>query len=215
MDGVHDMGGMHGFGAIDVDAVEPSHSPLGARAQIIAMLSNGVTRAVLEAQDPAIYLRSHYHDRWLTCAEDRLVSRGVVSDDQLERWSDVFADDRAAVPPRTMSDKGVAGLVASLTTTPLLHASIGSPFALGDHVRVRRMAPPEHHRCPRYIRGAVGVIERELGSDVLPGKPEDSELEDYFTVRFDSVDLWGDRAGEGEPAYDLYIDLCESYLEPA
>lgn len=209
------MGGMHGFGAVDVNAVESSHSPLGTRAQIIAMLSGGVTRSVLEEQDPAIYLRSHYHERWLTCAEDRLVDTSVISDDQLERWCEVFEHDSAAVLPRTTSERGVDGLVASLTTTPLLHESVSSRFAVGDRVRVQRMAPLEHHRCPRYIRGAVGVIERELGSDVVPGQPEDSEREDYFTVRFDSLDLWGDRSDKGEPPYDLYIDLLESYLEPA
>jgi nitrile hydratase len=215
MDGVHDMGGMHGFGAIDIDAIEPSHSPLGTRAQIIAMLSRGVTRAVLEAQDPAAYLRSHYHDRWLTCAEDHLVDQGVVSDDQLDRWREAFEHDSSAVPPRQTADHGVEGLVARLMTTPLLHPSVGSELSVGDRVRVRRMAPIGHHRCPRYIRGVAGMIERVLGSDVLPGEAEDSEREDYFTIRFESVDLWGDRAAEGEPAYDLYIDLCESYLEPA
>ncbi len=208
------MGGMHGFGAVDTDAVESSHSPLGTRAQVIAMLSGGVNRATLEAQDPAVYLRSHYHDRWLTCAEGRLVDEGVLSDDQLEHWREVFEHDNAATPPRTLSDKGVEGLIRSLTTTPLLHDPAGSLLLEGDRVRVRRMAPRGHHRCPRYIRGVVGVIERALGSDVLPGEPADSQREDYFTVRFDSVDLWGDRARDGEPAYDLYIDLCESYLEP-
>lgn len=209
------MGGMHGFGAVDVTADESSHSPLGTRAQVIAMLSGGVTRAILEAQDPAAYLRSHYHDRWLTCAEDHLVDTGTVSDDQLDRWREVFEHDAAAVPPRTASERGVDGLIARLTTTPLLSESVGSPFVVGQRVRVRRMAPLEHHRCPRYIRGVVGVIENAPGSDVLPGQPEDSRREDLFTVRFDSVDLWGDRTANGEPAYDLYIDLCESYLEPA
>lgn len=179
------------------------------------MLSGGVTRAVLEEQDPAAYLRSHYHERWLTCAEDNLVAKGSVSDDQLDRWRDVFEHDAAAAVPQTSSDRGVDGLVASLTTTPLLHERVTDRLSEGDRVRVRRMAPPGHHRCPRYIRGVVGVIESAVGSDVLPGQPADSRREDYFTVRFDSVDLWGDRSAVGEPAYDLYIDLCESYLEPA
>ena len=214
MDGIHDMGGMHGFGAVNVDAVESSHSLLGTRAQVMAMLSLDGVRPVLEEQDPAAYLQSHYHERWLTCTEDRQVDTGTVSDQQLERWREIFEHDATAMPPKTVAEQGVEGLIAHLTTTPLLHDSVGGPFSAGERVRVRRMAPIGHHRCPRYIRGVVGVIERELGSDVLPGRPQDSEREDVFTVRFDSVDLWGERTSDGEPAYDVFIDLYERYLEP-
>ena len=49
---------------------------------------------------------------------------------------------------------------------------------------------------------------------MLPGRPQDSEREDVFTVRFDSVDLWGERTADGEPPYDVFIDLYERYLEP-
>ena len=37
----------------------------------------------------------------------------------------------------------------------------------GERVRVRRMRPEGHTRCPRYVRGALGVIERVHGDDLL------------------------------------------------
>jgi hypothetical protein len=36
-----------------------------------------------------------------------------------------------------------------------------------------------------------------------------------YTVRFSSVDLFGERSGDGEPSYVLLIDLWERYLEAA
>ena len=45
--------------------------------------------------------------------------------------------------------------------------------------------------------------------------PETDDLECVYTVRFSSVDLFGDRSGDGEPPYVLLIDLWERYLEAA
>ena len=47
----------------------------------------------------------------------------------------------------------------------------------------------------------------------LPETADD--LECVYTVRFSSVDLFGDRSGDGEPPYVLLIDLWERYLEAA
>ena len=215
VDGVHDMGGMHGFGPVDPTAVDSSTEPWGNRLQVVAMLSRGVNRAGLEAIEPSVYLASKYHERWLLCAEQLLVESGAVSESDLMRWRETFEDDAGVVPPRTTSATGVGGLVDRITTTPLhVQDAIGETFDVGDRVRVKRMALFEHHRCPRYIRGAVGTVERVIGSDVAPGEPIDGAREDVFTVRFDSVDLWGDRADDGEPGYDVFIDLCDSYLAP-
>ena len=91
-------------------------------------------------------------------------------------------------------------------------------FDVGDRVRVRRMRPEVHHRCPRYVRGAIGVVERVAGDEHVPragpGQP-DGPLEAVYTVRFDSTELWGDRREAGEPPYELLIDLWERYVEAA
>ena len=46
-------------------------------------------------------------------------------------------------------------------------AAAAPRFRPGQRVRVRRMRPAGHTRCPRYVRGAVGVIERVHGDDLL------------------------------------------------
>ena len=41
----------------------------------------------------------------------------------------------------------------------------------------------------------------------------EDDVEPVYTVRFSSVDLFGDQTDAGEPPYVLLIDLWEPYLE--
>ena len=94
-----------------------------------------------------------------------------------------------------------------------LPAAAAPRFAPGDGVRVRRMRPEGHTRCPRYVRGAAGVIERVHGDDLLPdagARGKDAPVEAVYAVSFRSEDLFG--AGE-EPSFRVLVDLSESYLE--
>jgi nitrile hydratase len=75
------------------------------------------------------------------------------------------------------------------------------------------MRPGGHTRCPRYVRGATGVVVRVHGDDLLPdavARGEEAPPEAVYAVRFSSADLFG--AG-GEPAFQVFVDLSESYLE--
>ena len=86
-------------------------------------------------------------------------------------------------------------------------------FRPGERVRVRRMRPARHTRCPRYVRGAAGVIERVHGDDRLADavvRGQDGPVEAVYAVRFRSDDLFGPRE---EPPYRVLVDLWESYLE--
>jgi len=94
-----------------------------------------------------------------------------------------------------------------------LPAAVSPRFAPGERVRVRRMRPEGHTRCPRYVRGAAGVVERVHGDDLLPdasARGRDEPVEAVYAVSFRSEDLFG--AGE-EPSFRVLVDLSESYLE--
>jgi nitrile hydratase subunit beta len=216
MDGIHDMGAMAGFGPVDVSADASGHEGWEARLQATALLSGGMSRPGIEAIPPAEYLASGYAEKWLVCSELRLIGDGVIDRESLDRWRSDLAADPARVPPRDDAPDAVPGLVAMLTTTPLMSEATEPKFAVGDRVRVRRMRPHGHHRCPRYVRGAVGVVERIPGAEhqppIEPGG-DVGQFEAVYTVQFDSSDLWGDQRSEGEPPFDLLVDLWESYLE--
>ena len=85
----------------------------------------------------------------------------------------------------------------------------------GAPVRLKAMSPPGHVRCPWYLRGKPGVIERDLG---LTGDPEalaygaEHEPIRLYRVRFSMSDIWGAAA---EPAADtLDAEIFENWLEP-
>ncbi|MCP3910922.1 MAG: nitrile hydratase subunit beta [Actinomycetia bacterium] len=215
MDGIHDMGGMHGFGAVDAAATESGYEGWESRLQAVAFIAGAITRGGIEQIEPIRYLDSTYHERWILCAEDRAVGKGMTDSATLERWREVFTADRQAQPPRTENADNVARVQAMIDKSFSLPPAESPTFAVGDRVRVKRMRPEPHHRCPRYLRGVVGVVEKVAARDYLPGTRFSQNLtEPVYTVRFGSVDLWGDRTEQGEPPYDLFIDQWQSYLEP-
>src|SRR5688500_9004001 len=108
MDGVHDMGGMHGFGPIQYDPEEPVfHEPwmgrvygLGA-AQVEPLTpSLDASRAALELLPPAVYLGSSYYERWLYRMERRLVDLGKLNEDEIEDRIAYYREHPDAEIPR-------------------------------------------------------------------------------------------------------------------
>ncbi len=214
MDGVHDMGGMHGFGPVAVPGAERTHDEAWeVRAQMVGIMAQAVSRPRLEGLPPAEYLGSSYYVRWLLAAERGAVDRGLVEPADLDRWREAFAaDPELEVPPSSGGD--IAEEARRYVAAPFtLDPATDTRYEVGDQVRVRRCRPVRHHRCPRYVRGVEGQVEAVIGVDLVPGEPRAAdEREPVYTVRFQSVDLWG---RSDEPPFELMIDLWERYLEPA
>jgi nitrile hydratase subunit beta len=224
MDGVHDLGGMHGFGPVDREANEPPfHESWEAAVFAIMRASLGTGqynldefRHGVERMDPAHYLRSGYYEHWLDGIARVLVEKGVVSDQEFAARTAFFAER-----PEAPASAAVRAMPA--TPAPRLHwfapeserpATRPPRFAVGDTVRTRNIHPTGHTRLPRYARGKRGVIHRQHGTHVFPdsnahGGGEQPEA--LYSVRFDARELWGPAA---EPNQHVYIDLWEPYLEP-
>jgi nitrile hydratase len=122
----------------------------------------------------------------------------------------------AGEPAARHHDPEMAGRVlADLRTRRPMSAVAAARFAAGDEVRVRRMRPVGHTRCPRYARGVAGVVERVHGADRLPDRAvygDDVAPEAVYSIAFRSDRLWG---RSEEPPFTVLLDLWESYLEPA
>jgi nitrile hydratase subunit beta len=143
--------------------------------------------------DPVHYLSSSYYEHWLTGITTLLTEAGDVSIDGA----------RLARP--------VAPRAAEVGTEP---PSPTPRFAAGDAVRVRHRKPFGHTRCPGYVRGRVGTIERvEEPANVpeIEAHLGRQEPETVYGVRFDGVELWGEAA---EPGTSVHVDLYERYLDP-
>ena len=208
MDGVHDMGGMQGFGAVvtaDGDVV--FHEDWERRQFAVSVLTE-VHRSTIETMPAQEYLRAGYYERWLYSTERDLERSGVIAPGEVDAWVARLAAGEPA-PSRTDPDRAREA-AAEMRESWVFPPVTATRFAEGETVRVRRMRPAGHTRCPRYVRGVAGRVRSVLGDDTLPDDGE--TLEAVYSVEFASSDLWG--PASSEPPFVVLIDLWESYLEP-
>ncbi len=206
MNGVHDMGGMHGLGPLEIEADEPVfHAPWEARVLALTLAVGAWGRWNIDASRHAReripgpdYLAMTYYEKWLA---------GLVS---LIEAAGLTRGDEVRTPPLRAVDVP-AGLARGGPATRDVEAP--TRFRPGDKVRARNLNPTGHTRLPRYARGHVGVIERDHGVHVLPDANahfRGERPERLYGVRFTAAELWG------EPSRDsVHLDLWDSYLDPA
>ena len=221
MNGVHDMGGMQGFGRVMPEANEPLfHAPWESRAMAVTVAMGAsdqwnidLARSARESLPPAIYLSSSYYEIWIRALEQLTLERGMVTASEL-------SSGQMQDPPRPVArvlklDTVDAALAAG---SPTLRET-GSParFAIGQLVRARNIHPQGHTRLPRYVRGHTGKVVMVHGAHVYPDShveralpPFNTNAEWLYTVVFDGPELWGDDA---DPQVQVSVDAWEPYLE--
>jgi nitrile hydratase len=218
MNGVHDMGGMQGYGPVAPESDEPTFHAAWERRAFALVLAMGGTgawnldqsRAARESLPPAQYLASSYYRIWLDGLCKLLLERTLVTAEEL-------ADGRMRTArgevPRVLQAERVADTLARGSST--LRSIPGhARFAAGDRVRTRNLNPATHTRLPRYCRDKVGTVVRLHGAHVLPdanalGAGEAPQW--LYTVSFAARAVFGD----GTSADALCVDCWESYLDAA
>jgi nitrile hydratase len=220
MNGIHDMGGMHGFGPIIREENEPPfHEPWERRVFGMQELTEGRSYTIdafrfgIERMAPAHYLRAPYYERWLASIEHNLILAGILTSDELEARTAFFRQHPAAAPPPAAGGAPMISSERPAGSPPL--AEDAARFAVGDAVVTRNVHPAGHTRLPRYARGKRGVIERAHGAQTFPDTNAHglgANPQPLYSVRFDGRELWGDSAESG---LAVSINLWESYLEPA
>jgi nitrile hydratase len=218
MNGVHDLGGMHGFGPIVREENEPTfHAAWESRvwAMYQAVRQQGyftidASRYGIERMAPADYLRASYYERWLASLEYNLVYEGLITGVDLEARVDLLRR-RPDIAPRQDD--------STSPPAPRRHPESPPPaaprFAVGDEVMARNVHPVGHTRLPRYARGKRGVIQRVHGPHTFPDANAHglgAQPQTLYSVRFEARELWGASA---EPRQTVSLDLWDSYLDPA
>ena len=220
MNGVHDLGGMHGFGPVEREENEPLfHAAWEAHVRAVMTLSMGrkyfnidAFRYGIERMAPADYLRATYFERWLASVEYNLIQQGLLTGDELDARVAFLREHPGADPPRA---SGATSPPRAQEARPELPSPAALRFAPGDTVVTRNVHPVGHTRLPRYARGKRGVIHLVHGPQTFPdtnahglgGQPQP-----LYNVRFEGRELWGDST---EPREAVHLDLWESYLESA
>jgi nitrile hydratase len=217
MNGIHDMGGMHGMGPIVHEKNEPVfHEVWEGRVYALSRALGAVrgwrsTRHDIELLPPADYLRMSYYEKWFARIVDLVVKLNFVTPAELESGK-----------PAPGSPKGIPPLTAEMVPAAVRRRGIvrrdvpvAPRFKVGQTVRARNINPTGHTRLPRYARGKRGTILKDHGVFVFPDtdvhqlgeKPQHE-----YTVRFDARELWGDQA---PPRDAVHIDMWEDYLDRA
>jgi nitrile hydratase beta subunit len=219
MSGVHDMGGVAGFGKVEPEPNEPVfHATWEGRVMAMsrAMGANGglnidMQRFARESLPAEVYLGSSYFKIWQLALENLLVERGLIDADELASGHALRSGPSLPRGPFTRRD------VSRVMTRGFFERPAPGPaiFKIGDRVRARTIDPPTHTRLPRYVRGHAGVIEIVHGCQAFPDSAAIGQGDNpqwLYTVAFDGRDLWGP---DSDPTVKVSIDAFEPYLEPA
>lgn len=216
MNGVHDLGGMHGMGPVPYEKDEPVfHAVWEGRVYALnrAMGAWGrwnldSWRHDIELLPPYDYLRMSYYEKWFAALEKRVVKYDFVTQRELESGQAETGISRATPAlSQEMARKIDRGIPSSVDP------SIPPLFQVGDRVRAKNIHPTGHTRLPRYSRGKIGHIHRDHGVYTFPDSNAHFQGEcrqHVYSVRFAARELWGDQAS---PRDAVYIDLWDNYLE--
>jgi nitrile hydratase subunit beta len=194
VNGVHDMGGMHGFGRVPIERGEPAfHASWEGRVLAMQVRMRGwyhldEFRNAIERMPAARYLDAGYYERWLTALETLLVEKGVVTPGELATGQ--ATTPAPEVPPRPPGNR----------------PPLWPRFNPADRVVARNVHPGNHTRMPRYVRGRRGVVRSVNGPYLLPDTNAHGGSRDWEPVY--AVEFWGKNGND-----TICVDLWESYLE--
>ena len=220
MNGIHDMGGMHGMGPIDVREDErPFHAEWEGRAWGLLRATGPFGparrrnfRYEHEVLPPAQYLQMQYYERFIKILADRLMAAKLLTQAELDSGRADPASPRLTphVTPATVAEQ-----LSQRRSLRRDDVRIRPRFKAGQDVRARNINPVGHTRLPRYMRGHRGTIVADHGvfefqdtdpdGYTLPNRPQH-----VYTVSFSARELWGDAA---HPRDSVHAELWDEYLE--
>ena len=138
MDGVHDMGGMDGFGKVEPEPNEPVFHHRWEGRVLAMSRAIGVFRAwtidssryAIELMAPSIYLTRSYYEKWFLRNQNLLIERGLIDADEV-------AAGRALRPAK------------NLTRGPFTLADVEKVTKRGSYSRPAPAAAQLQSRRPR------------------------------------------------------------------
>ncbi|HEX7835924.1 MAG TPA: nitrile hydratase subunit beta [Kofleriaceae bacterium] len=224
MNGMHDLGGMHGFGPVVAEPDEPVfHADWERRAFGLTLAMGAwrrwnldMSRSEREQMAPADYLTTSYYEHWLFGLERLLIKHGFVAPDELARVqrSEPTPGEPAAMKDGALRPEGVPRMLRNRRAARL-DDPVPPKFRVGQAVVARNLHPTGHTRVPRYVRGRRGEVAIDHGVFIFPdthAAGEGQKPQHVYSVRFAAQELWGATAS---PRDSVYVDLWDDYLEAA
>ena len=219
MDGIHDFGGMHGFGRVVPEPNEPFfHADWERRIFAMTTVMGFVTltgddqfRREIERISPKQYLNSSYYEKWLESTISIAKEFGLTTEEELAGGPVAPIPDNLSGNPPAVAEEVWDNIHAGASQS-MPESDVPQGFQIGDRVRTLAQMGTGHTRLPRYARDKIGTIEGAWGTFIYA----DANAAEYkhqpvhlYTVVFDAQDLWGDEAVNGD---SVVLDLFEPYL---
>ena len=218
MNGVHDMGGMHGMGPVMIEKDEPVfHAEWEARVYALQRASGSLgkwnidmSRFSRERMPPAEYLAATYYERWFFGLQTLLVEQRLVTAQEL-------ATGRPATKTQETTVLRASDVAARMRGrfSARMGVDVAPRFKAGQTVVARTINPVGHTRLPRYVRGRRGTIHVDHGVFTFPdtnAMSRDPKPQHCYSVRFTARELWGPRVAARD---SVYLDLFDDYLDAA
>lgn len=225
MNGIHDLGGMHGFGPVEPETGEPVFHHEWERRTFALTIAAGclgrwnldMSRHSREKMPPVVYLATSYYEHWLWGLERLLGQTGLLTREEIEARTRDPHSTLGAVSPGPLRVLEPADVQRALRDPrgAKVDAEIPPRFKPGDPVRTRNVNLAGHTRLPRYCRGRQGVVNCEQGVWVFPdthSAGQGRNPQHVYSVRFAAPEIWGPGAS---PRDSIYVDLWEDYLDAA
>lgn len=214
MDGIHDLGGLEGFGPVPTEREdEPFHANWEARMWAIARagLVQDMTidwfRHGLERMVPADYLSYPYFAKWCANYFMMLIDNGTLSMDEVISG---LAGEKAP-SPKAISVEDALELHRNSAPSYRFDTDHPPQFELTQAVVTKKHLAASHTRLPRYARNASGHVTAWHGPHIFPDASARgiTQGQHLYTIEFSAKELWGEGA---DPRDTVCLDLWESYL---
>ena len=217
MDGVHDLGGKHGHGAVTLDT--DGHVQLNqweARMWALAQCTDSPEttidwwRHVVECLEPATYLTIPYFEKWALTYMTTFITEGAYT---IEEILAGHTSRRTGEPEITALEEVICSdrdngysFESNIEAVPA--------FLVGQAVETVKTGKEGHTRLPAYVRGRKGKVLAHRGGHPLPDLNAKGieKIEHLYTVVFTAEEVWGNEASSSDT---IRVDLWETYLVPA
>ena len=219
MNGIHDLGGMHGFGPIEREDNEPIYHAawegrmlaLYPTTAVLGFYTIDEFRHEIECMGATNYLETSYYEHWLHALESLALRKGIVTKEELNTGHTATGTTKAQ-PGLNAAD--VPKIIANGASARVA-TDVKPKFKEGDMVVVKNINPSGHTRLPRYVRDKLGCIDRDHGVFAFPdtNAHEAGEKPQHcYSVYFSAQELWGSTASRND---SVYVDMWDDYLVPA
>lgn len=221
MDGVHDLGGIEGFGPVPVmngdahfrDISDWEKRVWGMSRERSALLPDATIdwfRHGIERMVPSDYLGFAYFSKWCVNYLALMVDGKLITLDDVKRGH----LEKTYTPAAAISLEDALDSNSKADFTFEVAATTEPGFFVGQTVRTHRHISSRHTRLPRYARDKCGIIIAHHGCHLLPdeGAKGNHVGGHLYTVAFAATELWGPGVDQRD---SVTLELWEDYLVQA